>query len=218
MGWRLSWNRCAAGGASHVAAAKPVVRHSFTVLALLAWLCTVPALAWAQAAAPAAALVVAQSEIGFTTRQMGVPVQGKFGAFTATIALDPKKPEAGSVAFSIDTASARFGTAELDAEVGKPEWLGATKFPKASFQSSAIKAAGAGKFEVIGKLTIKGNVRDITVPVQLAQTGGQSTASGSFTIKRLQFKVGEGDWTDTSLLADDVAVRFKLVLTGLSPL
>ncbi len=172
----------------------------------------------AQAAAPAATLVAAQSEIGFTTRQMGVPVQGKFGVYTAQIALDPKKPEAGSVAFTIDTASARFGTAELDAEVGKPEWLAAAKFPKASFQSSAIKAAGPGKYEVLGKLTIKGNVREITVPVQLAQAGGQSTASGSFTIKRLQFKVGEGDWSDTSMLADDVAVRFKLVLTGLPAL
>jgi polyisoprenoid-binding protein YceI len=178
----------------------------------------VPTPAHAQAAAPAATLVAAQSEIGFTTRQMGVPVQGKFGSFTAAIALDPKKPEAGSVAFSIDTASARFGTAELDAEVGKPEWLGAAKFPKASFQSTAIKAAGPGKFEVLGKLTIKGNVRELTVPVQVAQAGGQSTATGSFTIKRLQFKVGEGDWTDTSLLADDVAVRFKLVLTGLPAL
>ncbi len=174
--------------------------------------------AHAQAAVPAATLVAAQSEIGFSTRQMGVPVQGKFGSFTASIALDPKKPEAGSVAFSIDTASARFGTAELDAEVGKPEWLGAAKFPKASFQSTAIKAAGPGKFEVLGKLTIKGNVRELTVPVQVAQAGGQSTATGSFTIKRLQFKVGEGDWTDTSLLADEVAVRFKLVLTGLPAL
>jgi polyisoprenoid-binding protein YceI len=190
----------------------------FLALASATLLLALPVPASAQATAPAATLVAAQSEIGFTTRQMGVPVQGKFGSFTASIALDPKKPEAGSVAFSIDTASARFGTAELDAEVGKPEWLGAAKFPKAAFQSTAIKAAGAGKFEVQGKLTIKGNVRDLTVPVQLNQAGGQSTASGSFTIKRLQFKVGEGDWSDTSLLADDVAVRFKLVLTGLPPL
>jgi polyisoprenoid-binding protein YceI len=196
---------------------QPVVLATLAALTVLSlqWM---PHSAQAQAVAPTATLVAAQSEIGFTTRQMGVPVQGKFGSFTASIALDPKKPESGTVAFSIDTASARFGTAELDAEVGKPEWLGAAKFPKASFQSSAIKAAGAGKFEVLGKLTIKGNVRELTVPVQVAQAGGQSTASGSFTIKRLQFKVGEGDWTDTSLLADDVAVRFKLVLTGLPPL
>ena len=62
------------------------------------------------------------SEIGFAIKQMGVPVEGKFGKFTATIALDPKKPETGNVAFAIDTGSARFGSAELDAETPKPVW------------------------------------------------------------------------------------------------
>jgi polyisoprenoid-binding protein YceI len=165
-----------------------------------------------------ATLVAAGSEIAFTTRQMGVPVEGKFGSFSAQIALDPKKPEFGSVAFRIDTGSARFGSAELDAEVPKPTWLSVARFPQASFQSSAIKAAGPGKFEVAGKLTIKGSVRDLVVPVQVAQAAGNSTASGSFTIKRLDFKVGEAEWADTSMLANDVQVRFKLVLTGIAPL
>lgn len=165
-----------------------------------------------------AQLQAAGSEIVFTTRQMGVPVEGRFAAFKAQVALDPKKPETGKVAFSIDTGSARFGSAELDAEVPKPVWLGVAKFPQASFESTAIKAAGPGRFEVAGKLTIKGVARDLTVPVQLAQAGPTSTASGSFTIKRLDFKVGEGEWTDTSMLANDVQVRFKLSFTGLGAL
>ncbi len=169
-----------------------------------------------------AVLQPAGSEIAFTTRQMGVPVEGRFGRFGAQITLDPKKPETGSVAFTIDTGSARFGSAELDAEVPKPIWLSVAKFPQASFKSTAIKATGPGRFELAGKLTIKGIVRDINVPVQVTQAGTGaallSTASGSFTIKRLAFQVGEGEWTDTSLLADDVQVRFKLQLGGLAPL
>lgn len=163
----------------------------------------------------AAQLNAAGSEIAFTTRQMGVPVDGKFGKFTAQIALDPKKAEAGSVAFSIDTASARFGTAELDAETPKPIWLSAVQFPQATFLSQAIKTVSPGKFEVSGKLTIKGAVQNIVVPVQLAQTGANGTASGQFVIKRLDFKIGDGEWNDTSLLANEVQVRFKLALTGL---
>ncbi len=172
----------------------------------------------AQAQPNPAQLVAAGSEIGFTTKQMGVPVDGKFGKFSAQIALDPKKPETGSVAFVIDTGSARFGSAELDAEVPKATWLNVPKFPQASFQSSAVKAAGPGRFEVAGKLSIKGSVRDIVVPVAVTQTAGTSTASGAFTIKRLDFKVGEAEWADTSMLANDIQVRFKLVLTGLAPL
>ena len=170
------------------------------------------------AQAKPAQLQAAGSEIAFTTKQMGVPVEGKFTKFSAQITLDPKKPETGSVAFTIDTGSARFGSAELDAEVPKATWLNVPKFPQASFQSSAIKAAGAGKFEVLGKLSIKGSVHDVSVPVQLTQAGGNSTAVGAFTIKRLEFKVGEAEWADTSMLANDIQVRFKLVLGGLAPL
>lgn len=167
---------------------------------------------------PAAQLVASGSEITFTTRQMGVPVDGKFGQFSAQVALDPKKPETGRVAFSINTGSARFGAAEIDAEVPKDIWLDTRRHPQASFESSAIKAAGAGRFEVTGKLSIKGQTREVVVPVTLTQAGATSTASGQFSIKRLDYKVGEGDWTDTSLLANEVIVRFKLALTGLPPL
>ena len=39
------------------------------------------------------------------------------------------------------------------------------------------------------------------------QAGAQSTATGSFVLKRLDFKVGEGEWTDTSMLANRNIVR-----------
>ncbi len=165
-----------------------------------------------------AVLQAAGSEIAFTTKQMGVPVEGKFGKFSATITLDPKRPEPASVAFRIDTGSARFGTAELDAEVPKATWLNTAKFPQATFQSTSVKAAGAGKFTVAGKLGIKGSTQDVLVPVQVVQAAGVSTATGSFTIQRLAFKVGDGEWADTSMMADDIQVRFKLVLSGLGPL
>jgi hypothetical protein len=50
--------------------------------------------------------------------------------------------------------------------------------------------------------------------VQVAPAGGGHVATGSFTLKRLDFRIGEGEWTDTSLLANDVVVRLKLALAG----
>ncbi|MEO8058103.1 MAG: YceI family protein [Burkholderiales bacterium] len=171
--------------------------------------------AFAQAPAK---LLPAQSEIAFVSKQMGVPVEGVFRKFDARIEFDPKKPEAGNVSFTIDTGSASLGIAQTDAELPKPEWFNAPKFPQATFQSNAIKGLGGGRFEVAGKLTIKGKVRDVVVPVGVTQSAGSSVAAGSFTIKRLEFKIGEGDWADTGMVANDVQVRFKLTLTGLGPL
>lgn len=159
-------------------------------------------------------LVPAQSEIVFVSRQMGVPVEGRFKKFDAQIAFDPAKPATSKIAFTVDTGSASLGVPETDAELPKPVWFNVPKFPQASFQSTAVKGLGSGKFEVAGKLTIKGNSHDVLVPVQLTQSGGTTTATGTFTIKRLVYKIGEGEWSDTSMVADDVQVKFKLALTG----
>jgi polyisoprenoid-binding protein YceI len=164
------------------------------------------------------AIVPAKSEISFTSRQMGVPVDGKFGQWTAQLAFDPKKPEAGSVAFTIQTGSASFGAAETDAEVPKAAWFNVAKFPQASFKSSAIKLVGPGKLSVTGQLSIKGSSQTVVVPVTLSQAAGLTTATGAFAIKRLDFKIGEGEWADTSMVANDVTVKFKLAVTGVAPL
>jgi polyisoprenoid-binding protein YceI len=165
-----------------------------------------------------AKVVPAQSQITFAIKEMGVPVEGKFSKWTADIAFDPKKPEAGKVAFTIATSSAAFGVPETDAEVPKAEWFNVAKFPSATFASTAIKATGGGKFDVAGKLTVKGVTKDVVVPIALAQAGPTTTATGAFTIKRNDFHVGEGEWSDTSQLANEVAVKFKIALTGVAPL
>jgi polyisoprenoid-binding protein YceI len=166
-------------------------------------------------------LVADKSQIVFVSKQMGVPVEGTFKKFDAQVAFDPKRPEGGTVALQIDTASAGFGVPMSDAELPKAPWFDAAHFPQASFQSSAIKALGDGKFEMAGKLVIKGVARSVTVPVSIAAApggGNHAVATGSFTIQRLDFKVGDGEWTDTSVVGNEVQVRFKLTLAGFGPL
>lgn len=172
-----------------------------------------------QAAAPAAAkLVPAGSDITFTFKQMGVPVDGHFKRFDAQLAFDPKKPEAGKVSLAIDLSAATLGDPQFDAELLKPEWFNTKKVPQATFQSTSIKALGGGKFEAAGKLSIKGQVRDVVVPVTLTQAAGTTTATGVVAIKRLDYNIGDGEWKDTSMVANDVQVKFKLAFTGVAPL
>ncbi len=161
-------------------------------------------------------LVPEQSEITFVAKQMGVPLDGKFGKFEAQIAIDMKKPEAGKIAFTIDLGSAAVGDAETVKELKKPEWFSVGKFPAATFSSTSIKQTGVGKLEVGGTLSIKGNAKPLIVPVMLVPgAGGVTFAQGSFSLKRVDFKIGEGDWADVSIVANDVLVRFKLAVTGL---
>ena len=190
---------------------------AFTLTAATA--CSTVLLATSALAQPAnQKLVAAQSEIRFSIKQMGVPIEGRFGVFDAQIAFDRTKPEAGKIAFSIDLGSAVVGDADTVKELKKPDWFNTVKFPAATFASTAIKSTGvAGAFEVAGNLVIKGVSRPVVIPVKLATaaTGSPSIAEGGFGLKRSDFKIGEGDWADTSIVANEVAVRFKLAVAGL---
>lgn len=160
------------------------------------------------------ALVPAQSAVNFEAKQMGVPIKGHFQKFDAKIAFDAAKPEASKIHFTVDTGSATMGVKETDAELPKAEWFNAAKFPQATFDSTAVKALGGGKFQVDGTLTIKGNVQKVSLPVTLTQSGTTTTAAGTLPLKRLTYAIGDGDWKDTSMVADEVQVQFKLALTG----
>lgn len=182
-----------------------------------------PSFAWLLAALAASAfadqqLLPAQSEIVFTSRQMGVPVDGRFRSFDAQVTLDPQHPEGSRIALGIDLGSVAIGTAEVEAELAKPEWFDTRHHPRATFESTAVKSLGAGRFEVAGKLAIKGAARDVVVPIVLAQAGAATTASGAFVIRRQDFRIGDGEWNDTSLVANEVQVKFKLKLAGVPAL
>ncbi|RGE46105.1 polyisoprenoid-binding protein [Comamonas testosteroni] len=160
------------------------------------------------------ALVPAQSAINFEAKQMGVPLKGHFKKFDAKVSFDAAKPETSKIHFSIDMGSATLGVKETDAELPKADWFNVAKFPQATFDSSAVKALGGGKYQIDGTLTIKGTAQKVSLPVALTQAGGTTTATGTLPLKRLTFKIGDGDWKDTSMVADEVNVQFKLALTG----
>lgn len=162
--------------------------------------------------APALAQVdAAKSSVIAVSKQMGVPVEGKFRRFSAQVRFDPAKPADGRASIEIDIASFDLGDADFNRETTKKEWFDAAKHPKATFVTTAIKPAGAGKFEAAGKLTIKGITRDVVAPVSFKAEGGQQVFEGVLPIKRLAFNIGEGEWKDTSTVADDVQIRFRIV-------
>lgn len=154
-----------------------------------------------------------KSEISFTVTQMGVGVSGSFKRFNARVNLDPAKPETSSADLEVDIASISTGTEEADEEALKTPWLDAAGFPKATFKSSAVRALGGERYEVKGRLAIRGKPRELTVPFSLKnQTDGSSVASGEFRIRRTDFGIGGGQWNEGDLVADEVPVHFRFTL------
>lgn len=153
----------------------------------------------------------AKSSVTATARQIGVPMEGKFKKFDATVDFDPAKLATSAAKVEIDVSSFEIGDAEKTKEVKGREWFDAAKFPKAVFQSTSIKAGAAGKYDVAGKLTIKGKTVDVVVPASYKQDAGGQVFEGVLPIKRTVFNIGDGEWKDTSVVADDVQIKFRIV-------
>jgi polyisoprenoid-binding protein YceI len=153
----------------------------------------------------------AKSTVSATFKQMNVPIESKFKKYTVAIDYDAAKPDASKATVEVETASLDMGDPEYNKEVAKKEWFNSAQFPKATFVSSAIKSAGAGKLTVTGKLTIKGKSADITFPLTVKTEGGKQVFDGALPIKRLAYNIGEGEWKDTSMVADDVTIKFHVV-------
>lgn len=154
---------------------------------------------------------LAHSSVSAQFRQMNVPVDARFTRFAAQLDYDAAHPDAAKARVDVDTASLDLGDADMNQEVAKKDWFNAAQYPKASFVSSAIKAAGPGKLAVTGKLTIKGRTAEVSFPLLVKLEGGKQVFEGQLPIRRLAFNIGEGEWKDTSMVADEVIIRFRVV-------
>ena len=152
----------------------------------------------------------AKSSVSAVFKQMNVPVESAFKKFAAQIDYDAAKPELARASVEIDTASLDVGDPDMNKEVAKKDWFNSAQFPKATFVSSSIKPAGAGKLTVAGKLSIKGKSMDVSFPLAVKTEAGKQVFEGALPIKRLSYGVGEGEWKDTSMVADEVVIKFRI--------
>ncbi|HLP98961.1 MAG TPA: YceI family protein [Sideroxyarcus sp.] len=171
------------------------------------------------ATSPVAALEFDQAQtnastVAFGYTQMGVPLHGKFNKFAVQIVFDPARLAKAHARIDIDVASIDTYSDEANEEVVGKQWFNAKAFPTASFVSTGIKALGGERYEATGKLTIKGRTLDVTTPVTFKANGTRGAFEGSFNIKRLDYAIGEGEWTDVSTVANEIQIRFNIVVSA----
>ncbi len=155
----------------------------------------------------------AKSTLAFNTKQMGVPVPGSFKKFSTQIAFDPAKPTAASTTLDIDLASIDAGSKDANDEVVGKQWFNVNAFPTAKFVSTGVKALGGNRFEALGKMTIKGQTRDVVAPFTFKQDGANGVFDGAFVLKRMDYNIGEGPWSDFSAVANEIEIKFHVVAT-----
>jgi polyisoprenoid-binding protein YceI len=178
--------------------------RKFLSVALLA-LVAMPALAADYVQAPGSALA-------FGGMYQGEPFTGRFPGFSTTLSFDPAQLAAAKLDVAIPLASATTGNSDYDGEMRGEAFFASAKFPQARYTATKFRSLGGNQYAADGTLSLHG----VDKPVTLIFTwtpGAQPVLAGKATVRRLDFGVGGGDWADTSLIPNEIAISTRVILT-----
>lgn len=106
----------------------------------------------------------AHASINFRVKHLGYSwLVGRFDTFSGTFSYDDKALDKATVSVEIDTNSVNSNHAERDKHLRSADFLDVAKFPRATFVSKSVKAAGEGKATIVGDLTLRGVTKEVAI-------------------------------------------------------
>ena len=156
----------------------------------------------------------AHSNIYFSVDHIFSKVNGHFNEFTLELTFDPANLAESMFLFEIKTDSIDTNIGKRDKHLQSADFFDAGKFPTMKFESTQISDTGNGMYDVAGKITIKGQTYDLTLPLKLvgiaehpAKKGTEVAGfNGTITLDRLAHGVGNGKFHEMGIVGKDVEV------------
>jgi polyisoprenoid-binding protein YceI len=186
------------------------------VIAIVTIICAMGSASAADA--PAWTVDPANSRIIFTGRQMGAPSKGEFKRFSASVRFDASNLAGSAVEVAIDLASADTGNRDIDEELKRPKWFDVQRFPNGRLVTTLFRSKGGNAYEALARVTIRDVTREVVLPfvLEISQDRGDpgqevARASGELAISRVQFGIGQAEWSDTAIVADEVRVHVEIL-------
>jgi polyisoprenoid-binding protein YceI len=171
-----------------------------------------PALLALPAPAVAADYVQAPgSTLAFAGKYQGEVFVGRFPGFSTRLSFDPRKLDASRLEVTIPMATATTRNADYDGEMRGTAFFDATKFPQATYVATKFRALGGNRYAADGTLTLRGASKPVTLTFEWTQ-GANPVLFGRAAVQRLDFGVGGGQWADTGLIPNAIAVSTRVVL------
>jgi polyisoprenoid-binding protein YceI len=136
------------------------------------------------------------SSVAFRTRHLfGLAgVKGTIPIIGGVIDLDPAAPRA-DVTVTINAAGFNTGNAKRDADVARPRFLNADRYPEMTFRShrpGALKRS-EGRVSLDGELTVRGVTQPVNLSVDSIETTGTGLrATATTRIDRYAFGLTKG--------------------------
>lgn len=155
----------------------------------------------------------ATSTLGFSGSFQGEAFQGHFDQWTAAISYDASQLANSKFDVNVALASVKTGDKDRDTALPGNDFFDVATFPQAHFVSTGFRQSG-GKVIADGNLTLRGVTKPVSLDVSFKPQGTGATLDVSGMVKRLDFGVGGGDYTDTSVIGADVKISAHLQLAA----
>ncbi|HEY1695377.1 MAG TPA: YceI family protein [Polyangiaceae bacterium] len=158
------------------------------------------------------------SEISFTVRHMVfAKVRGQFKDWEAKLTYDPVDPSKSSLRVEVATASIDTREAKRDEHLRSGDFFESEKYPSMVFVSKRVQPAGAGKYTVLGDLTLHGVTKEISLEVEETGRGkdpwGNSrlgfSAKGALNRSDFGLKWNQALETGGMLVSDKVEIEVE---------
>lgn len=156
---------------------------------------------------------MAGSTLAFASEYDGETFTGTFPDFRTTLSFDPERPQDARLDVVIPLASVDTNSTERDGTLRDAAFFAVARHPQARYTANGFRADGTGGFVTEGTLELRGVSAPVTLRMQW-HPGEHPVLEARASVSRTRFGVGNGDWADTSLLPDAVAVSARVVLAA----
>ena len=156
-------------------------------------------------------------------------VRGTLGPITGKVQYDGKDVKSVTADVAVDMAKINTQNERRDNHLRSPDFFDVANHPSLTFKSKRVEPGTAGRFKLIGDLTIRGNTKEVVLDVEgpspIVQTAGRNGgvtvltgATATTKISRKEFGVLWNNLIESMpVVGDEVTVTIDLELRRNAP-
>lgn len=165
----------------------------------------------------------AHSAAQFSVKHMMVStVRGELGKVSGTVQFDGKDVKTIVADITIDATGINTREPKRDEHLKSPDFFDVAKFPTMTFKSKRSEPGAAGRFKLVGDLTMRGVTKEVVLDVEgpsavlKTDRGSRVGAAATTKINRKDFGVSWSAALDGGglVVGDEVNVTIDIELTA----
>ena len=118
----------------------------------------------------------------------GGKIDGSIKGLKASILFDEANPEKSKISTTLDVNTVNTGNGMMNKHAQSESALDVKNFPTISFESTSVSGKN-GSYTAVGKLTMKGVTKEVSLPFTYENKGATALFKGKFSIAPKEYNI-----------------------------